>query len=334
MRKSLFCWLGTIAVAVIVAVPASWADGKGKCGPGKPVIGLDGGAAIPVSTFQDTADVGGAVAPFIGYQFGDTFAVTPIIQPQLAFFPTADTKCGCYDDVTSLFSITGGARLSLNDENKEVYFSAQGGWYTDIEGPLNDEDAGWNIGAGFNYEFRPGTALGVFVRRDESEMRAARGSNDNLEFLVSGVSLRHRFLPPAVAPPPPPPPPQVAVAPAPPPVKKKIILRGVNFAFDKSSISEEARPILDEAVATLKEYGSVRVSVDGHTDSIGSEEYNDGLSMRRATAVRDYLEERGIAGDRMTIAGHGESEPVASNSTREGRAQNRRVELRIIDQQS
>jgi OOP family OmpA-OmpF porin len=147
-----------------------------------------------------------------------------------------------------------------------------------------------------------------------------------MKFLATGLSLRHRFLPPppvvvAAAPPPPPP--------TPAPAKKKIVLRGVNFDFDKADIRPDAEPILDEAVRTLQEEGAISIVVEGHTDSIGTEEYNQGLSVRRAAAVRAYLAGKGIDASRMSVEGLGETKPVASNDTSSGRAQNRRVELSV-----
>ena len=133
--------------------------------------------------------------------------------------------------------------------------------------------------------------------------------------------------PPGRVPEPPPPPPPLE----PPPVKKRIVLRGVNFDFDKSDIRPDSRPVLDEAVATLRENPEIRVSIQGHTDSRGTEEYNLKLSERRANAVYRYLVAGGIAPDRMEVVGKGESEPVADNSTDSGRAQNRRVELVILN---
>jgi len=134
------------------------------------------------------------------------------------------------------------------------------------------------------------------------------------------------------APPPPPPPPPVAAAPAPPPPprpKKAIVLRSVNFDFDKATLRPDAYPVLDAAVETLKQEGPMSVIVEGHTDSIGSEQYNMRLSRRRAETVRNYLVKQGIAASRITAVGLGESKPVASNATPDGRAQNRRVELRV-----
>jgi len=135
----------------------------------------------------------------------------------------------------------------------------------------------------------------------------------------------------AEAPPPPPPPAPVEAAPPPVPTKEKIVLRGVHFDFNKANIRDDAKPILNQAAETLKEHGNITVTVEGHTDSIGTEAYNQKLSVRRADAVRDYLAAQGVDASRMTVVGKGESDPVASNDTADGRAQNRRVELLVSE---
>ncbi|MFN8625806.1 MAG: TonB-dependent receptor [Candidatus Binatia bacterium] len=127
----------------------------------------------------------------------------------------------------------------------------------------------------------------------------------------------------------PPPAPVVQAAPPPPPAKKKIVLRSVHFDFDKATLKADAKPILDEAVQVLKQEGSVDIIVEGHTDSVGTDQYNLGLSRRRAETVRTYLVDHGIAKSRITAEGMGEAKPVASNDTADGRAQNRRVELHV-----
>ena len=114
------------------------------------------------------------------------------------------------------------------------------------------------------------------------------------------------------------------------PMKQKLVLRGVNFDFDKSTIQPEGKPVLDEAIRALNEQPNVRISVEGHTDAIGSDAYNQRLSERRAQAVVDYLAAGGVARSRMTARGFGESRPVASNDTADGRAQNRRVEFGLM----
>jgi OmpA-OmpF porin, OOP family len=111
--------------------------------------------------------------------------------------------------------------------------------------------------------------------------------------------------------------------------KKSIVLRGINFDFDKAVIKPEAEPVLDAAVDVLKENPDVKVRVGGHTDSVGTDAYNQGLSERRAKSVRDYLVAHGIDASRLTAVGFGESQPVADNKTKDGRAQNRRVTLDV-----
>ena len=109
------------------------------------------------------------------------------------------------------------------------------------------------------------------------------------------------------------------------------MLRGVNFDFDKWEIRPDAAIILDEVVSLLSGRPDVEVRVEGHTDATGPEAYNQGLSERRAASVRKYLVEGGIAASRLTSAGLGESRPIATNDTREGRALNRRVELQVLE---
>ena len=101
------------------------------------------------------------------------------------------------------------------------------------------------------------------------------------------------------------------------------------FAFSKSDIGDSAKDNLNKLVAILNKYPNTNIEIQGHTDSRGTDEYNMGLSLRRANAVRDYLLSQGIVGTRMTTRGFGESAPAYSNDTPEGMAQNRRVEFLI-----
>ncbi len=325
MRRTLSklgTWFATVGLAAGLFAPAAHA--------GTPFVGLNVGAAVPTEKFSEKADPGGMITPFAGYRLftlADTVALSAQVQPQFSLFQTSvPTR---QSDVTSFFSITGGPRISLLDEHLEAFFTAQGGYYMSMSGPVNGNDGGWNIAGGLNYEFLRGTFAGIFLQRDSSYIHPVKGSTDNLSFISSGLSVQHYFLPPAPvvaeAPPPPPPPPA-------PPAKKKIVLRGVNFDFNKSDIRADARPILDEAVSTLKEYKDITLSVDGYTDGIGTEAYNQKLSERRARAVADYLAKGGIAASRMTVKGFGKSNPVATNDTAEGRAENRRVELKVTQQ--
>lgn len=112
-------------------------------------------------------------------------------------------------------------------------------------------------------------------------------------------------------------------------LKGKIELRGVNFQTGSARLTPSSHAVLDETAATLKKNADVKAEVAGHTDSQGSRAYNISLSQRRAAAVRKYLIDQGVNATNLTARGYGPDRPVASNSTRAGRAQNRRVELVI-----
>ena len=114
-------------------------------------------------------------------------------------------------------------------------------------------------------------------------------------------------------------------------VQVVIELQGVHFDLDKATLRPESMAILDAAVKTMGEHGTLAVEVAGHTDSTGSEAYNQALSERRAQVVYSYLVDHGVSADRMTWKGYGESSPIATNDTEEGRAKNRRTELVIQD---
>ena len=106
-------------------------------------------------------------------------------------------------------------------------------------------------------------------------------------------------------------------------------LEGVNFAYDSAELTSGATSKLNEGVAMLKANADIKVMIEGHTDSRGSDEYNMSLSQRRAESVVNFLTSNGIAASRLSSAGRGEGSPVASNDTDEGRAQNRRVDFVI-----
>jgi outer membrane protein OmpA-like peptidoglycan-associated protein len=105
---------------------------------------------------------------------------------------------------------------------------------------------------------------------------------------------------------------------------------GVTFAFDSANLNSQFYPVLDKVAATLAEYDKTVIEVAGHTDSVGSDAYNQQLSERRANSVAAYLSGHGVNRARMVTIGAGETHPVATNDTDEGRAQNRRVEITIV----
>jgi OOP family OmpA-OmpF porin len=127
-----------------------------------------------------------------------------------------------------------------------------------------------------------------------------------------------------------------APAPAPAPAAPAVAASKVTFAadaffdFDKSVLKPEGRAKLDDLVSKIRDVNLEVIIAVGHTDSIGTDAYNQRLSVRRAEAVKAYLVSKGIERNRVYTEGKGEKQPVADNKTREGRAKNRRVEIEVV----
>ena len=103
----------------------------------------------------------------------------------------------------------------------------------------------------------------------------------------------------------------------------------VLFDFDKTAVKPDGAKILDRLIAFLKENADKKVDLEGHTDSVGTDQYNQNLSEKRAASVKDYLTKRGVDTSRITTKGFGESKSIADNKTAESRAKNRRVEIKV-----
>lgn len=110
-----------------------------------------------------------------------------------------------------------------------------------------------------------------------------------------------------------------------------VTLGDVLFAFNKAELSPQAGPRLDKLASFLKQFPDRKLLIEGYTDSVGGDSYNQNLSERRAQSVRDALVQRGVDSSRITAMGYGKAHPVADNASPEGRAMNRRVEIVITD---
>jgi outer membrane protein OmpA-like peptidoglycan-associated protein len=316
-------------VALLLAHPPT-ARGDG------PEAGGYLGAGFPVGHYSDTADIGGVIGGWGGYRWtmSETGAFSLIGGPQFTLLPSEDcptgatlVRCDDADDITSTFSLTAGPKFTILSDGTELSVALLGGYFRDVRGPLSEDGGGLAVHGMLGRDVGAGINVGLFVRFEEIFLRpAANVDRDDRQMVMAGLQVGWSLAPEPVeaAPPPPPPPPPAPV------VKRRIILRGVNFDFDRSNIRPDARPILDEAIRTLKEEPAIRVRIEGHTDSIGTEQYNLRLSQRRAEAVKQYLVQGGIAASRLEAVGLGESDPVASNDTADGRAQNRRAELEVL----
>jgi OOP family OmpA-OmpF porin len=326
---------------------------------GYPFFGVDLGVVEPTNNnFRANVQTGGSGSPFVGYMFNDWFGLQSnltfnFLPPDNDHFNGTCTNSGCQvpegsaphavgqlnheNGYTTMVGLTAGPRVQIPISDLfDLYGVAQGGGFKAMGGRLNQWAPGFSLGGGLDLNLTENLAVGLFGRWNRAYMsphpyilvgqQADQNGPDDAQWASAGVSMKWSFKKPA---PPPPPPPVAQAPPPPPPVKEKIVLRAVHFDFNKANIRPDARPILDEAARMLKERGEVSVIVEGHTDSIGSDAYNMKLSMRRADAVKRYLIEHGIAASRITAEGFGKRQPVASNATAEGRAQNRRVELRV-----
>ncbi len=133
---------------------------------------------------------------------------------------------------------------------------------------------------------------------------------------------------PSPAPAPGPTPAPAPAKPAPQPVKQSITIQAeALFDFDKSVLKPAGKKSIDEAITKMKQVDVEMVIATGHTDSIGTDAYNQKLSERRATTVKEYMVSQGIPAAKITTLGKGETQPVATNKTKDGRAKNRRVDI-------
>jgi OOP family OmpA-OmpF porin len=104
----------------------------------------------------------------------------------------------------------------------------------------------------------------------------------------------------------------------------------IRFEYNSAKITEESKKILDNAANVINKLDSISIEVQGHTDSDGTEKYNQSLSERRANSVMNYLIKKGVSSNRLSSTGFGETRPIASNDTAKGKAQNRRIEFKVI----
>lgn len=144
-----------------------------------------------------------------------------------------------------------------------------------------------------------GVAVGSYIDRQEQELRR-RTAGTNVQVIRQGDELILRMP------------------------------SNVTFATGQADIQPQYRGTLDQVAAVLKDYNQTYVDVYGHTDAVGTDASNQSLSERRAVSVADYLAMRGVNEARLGTRGFGESQPIADNMTEDGKAANRRVEIKIV----
>jgi len=237
-------------------------------------------------------------------------------------------------DITS-----GGVALNY-------FLSSSGsGFYLHGDAMMGDSTL-YNAGIGYEFGADGALRLEALYHNDDGEYDEVQ-FNIGFRIPLGKRSIATPFVEPvAVVPvvetyvaPPPPPPPCEMPAPGQPmtldgcKTGDTLVLRGVNFDFDKATLTVNAKALLDMVADALLARSDVKVEIAGHTDAKGSDAYNLKLSDRRAASVKAYLVSKGIAEERMTTMGYGESVPVADNASDEGRELNRRVELKVTESQ-
>ena len=256
---------------------------------------------------------------------------------------------GCPTDTTTspgrhLASGGGGANLYLLPKNHGLFLHGDA---------MGGDRLVYNGGLGFD---APITEYGIGLRIEALYHKEATQLGEPLFNL--GLFIPIGRVPTPAAPPPaepvavvpveaPPPPPEAPAPPPPPPCQPPapgqpislegcktgdvIVLHGVNFEFNKATLTVNAKTLLDQVADALLARKDIKVEIDGHTDGKGSAPYNLKLSDRRAASVKQYLVGRGIESGRMSSKGFGKSMPIADNNTDEGRELNRRVELKVTE---
>jgi outer membrane protein OmpA-like peptidoglycan-associated protein len=235
--------------------------------------------------------------------------------------------------------IRSSPRFASHEEGKTMRVNRSGqllalGLALGLGGCAEMERRTWNgcaVAGGIIGGMVGGAGAGVGVSegaRDPSDAEiAGAAAGGTIVGAGLGALLGHVLCDPVETPPPPPPmaPPP---PPPPPPVPRKIeTLHGPQFDSGKATLRPDGKKRLDHVVQQMRDDPGLRVSVDGYTDAVGSEEYNQRLSMRRAEAVKRYLVANGIDESRIGVRALGESNPVGDNATAKGRAENRRVEI-------
>lgn len=329
-----FATLGALGGLIAVAPGAASADDYEL--QGRFFGGVDVGVMQPLNALDRYVTTGGVLAPFVGYKFFDDkdLQLNFGLMGQMQFIGGGADACnGCLkgtnDNATLALGFHGGPRVSLPAGPLEFYGMAQGGVLTGIgssPSAISDTSPGFLAGGGVNYALTDMVSLGLFANWNRWYQRVhgvgdVRYVNTGIELLVQAP----QEAPPAPVAVPPPPPPAA-------PMKKKIVLRGVNFDFDKSFIRPVDEPVLEQACKTLKAEPNINVACNGHTDLVGTEAYNQALSERRANAVRAWFTSNkcGISSSRLTAKGFGESDPV--EKTNGPSLQNRRTELVVTNQ--
>jgi OOP family OmpA-OmpF porin len=328
-------------------------QGRAKMDNDRLVRALTTGGATGAAVSGDDKDVGYKF--FVGKQMSRNFAVELGYSDlgEYTFNGTTTSPAGNFGANTKFRGATLDAIIAAPLSQAFSIYGRLGVNYTkatvDMNGtriaagvPRSIENKRTNphVGLGVEYKFNEALALRAeYERYHISDPLGLRNQVNQANLQLVYKLGRPAAKPPVViAPPPPPPPAPVAEpapaptpAPAPVPVSEKVTFNAeALFDFDKAVVKPEGRAALDDLLGKLQGMNTEVMVTVGHTDSIGSDAYNQKLSIRRAEAVKAYLVSKGVEQSRVYTEGKGESQPVADNKSAAGRAKNRRVTVEVV----
>ncbi|CAH0533854.1 Outer membrane protein A [Vibrio stylophorae] len=294
----------------VVAVPAS-ADFYlgGKAGG----TWLDDSCSDSSFCNDDDFGAGG----FAGYGFNDYVG----LELGYDFFGTFQSSFPGGNVNDSLHAITLAPKFTWKFNPNWGLYGKVGGAYVD-HGPIEDFTYMGAVGLEFDsleqwsvrFEYQS-------IPDIDDNVADSLGAN----FFSLGIAYHFGRDKPVVVPPPPPPPPEPVIM-----TKSFEQVHGVGlFELNSAKLSASSESALADLVELMNTYPQAKVQIVGYTDSSGKASYNQKLSEKRAMAVSDYLESRGISSDRISARGEGENNPIADNGTKEGRMKNRRVEITV-----
>ncbi|NVB78395.1 MAG: OmpA family protein [Kofleriaceae bacterium] len=258
------------------------------------------------------------------------------LEGELSWIPTEDDVLG---DEATVWRLAAHPRFDLlTGRFKPFVVAGIGAHILRSTSPqmANDADKAVHWGGGVRYALRDTLELRLDARHLIVPGRTTNGATSEFE-MTAGVTFvfgtrKPKPAPPPVIevveePPPAPPPPPPVVEPPKPVIEE---LAGIGFERDSAVIDLYSAPLLERAYQLLADHPKLSIEIAGHTSSEGNADRNLSLSIARANAVKQYLVKRGIDPERIVTVGHGSEQPIADNTTDEGRRENRRIEFRVL----
>jgi len=307
---------------------------------------IEAGFILGGHAFSDSVELGVADAPMepgpvsagmLGARFALPLKKRLAVEAEAEWIPTEDDVLG---KAATVYGLGAHARFDILTGRWKPFLVAGVGTHilrSTSSQMDNDADKALHWGWGVRFRLNDTLDLRVDSRQLIVPGRTKNGATSDYELsagitYVFGAKKKPVPLPPPViriveAPKPPPPPPVVVEAPKPPVIEE---LAGIGFERDSATIDLYSAPILERAYTLLDKNPQLSVEISGHTSSDGNPDRNLELSLKRAEAVKLYLIKRGIDPIRILTVGHGSEEPIADNTTDEGRRKNRRIEFRVI----